>query len=230
MECNICGSTEFIDVRNRKNAMCANCKSYERTRLLFLYIKKYVAIDANSRVLHMAPERGLYDYFRGVCGENYTAVDLNPKIYGDLEVQPFDLCKDVFDLERNHYNLILHNHVLEHLPCNESAVLIRLTNSLKDDGLQLFSVPILSGHYEADIAPRSLAERERRFGQDDHVRRFGKEDIQRSLGMLFQIPDTYDLLAEFEADELRRYNIPESKWQGYSSDSVLKLRKANLRI
>ena len=48
--------------------------------------------------------------------------------------------------------------------------------------------------------------------------------------MLFQIPDTYDLLAEFEVDELRRYNIPESKWQGYSGDSVLKLRKADLRI
>lgn len=30
LECNICGCSEFIHVRDRKNAMCKHCKSYER--------------------------------------------------------------------------------------------------------------------------------------------------------------------------------------------------------
>ncbi len=230
MECNICGSTSFIDVRNRKNAMCASCRSYERTRVLFMYVQKFVELGPQSRVLHMAPEKGLYDYFRTVCGDNYTAVDLNPKVYDGMDVRKCDLCKDVFGFERDYYDLIVHNHVLEHLPCNETAVLIRLTNSLKDTGVHLFSIPILSGAYEADIGPRSLEERERRFGQDDHVRRFGKDDLHRTLGMVFNTPAEYSLVEEFGAEELCRYNIPESMWRGYSGHSVFALRKSDLRV
>jgi hypothetical protein len=227
MRCNICGSSDFIDVRNRKNAMCANCRSYERTRLMFMYIERDITLTPSSRVLHMAPERGLYDFFRAKCGDNYTAIDINPKVYDGMEVRPFDLCKDVFSLERNYYDLIVHNHVLEHLPCNETAVLIRLTNSLTDNGVHVFSIPVAKGAYEADLGNRDGDERERRFGQDDHVRRFGREDMERSLGMVFDVSGFGNHLNHFTAAQLEAHNIPQKMWRAYN---VFKLRKADLRI
>jgi predicted SAM-dependent methyltransferase len=229
LECNICGCTEFGDVRSRKNAMCKGCKSYERTRVAFLFLNKFVPLMPDSRVFHMAPEKGLYDYFRKKCGRNYRPVDLNPEIYPGMEVERFDLCSDIFDLEQGAYDLILHNHVMEHLPCNVSAVLLRLTMSLRDEGMHMFSVPILSGSYGEDFRV-SHEEGTKRFGQFDHVRRFGVEDISRSIGMLFKIPSRYDLLETFAEEELTKASIPRRAWQEFSSDTIFRVTKADLRI
>jgi hypothetical protein len=229
LECNICGCTEFLEVGSRKNAMCKGCKSYERTRVAFLFLNRFVSLTPESRVFHMAPEKGLYDYFRKKCGQNYRAVDLNPEIYPGMEVGRFDLCLDIFDLERDAYDLILHNHVMEHLPCNVSAVLLRLTMSLRDKGIHMFSIPILGGNYGEDFKI-SHEENAKRFGQFDHVRRFGVEDLSRSIGMLFRIPSRYDLRDSFAEEELTKASIPRKAWQDFSSDTIFRFTKADVRI
>ena len=230
LECNICGCSEFVDVRDRKDAMCKQCKSYERTRVAFLFLKKRVRLHSDSRVLHIAPEKGLYDYFRSRCGRNYRPVDLHPKVYPGMEVEKFDLCSGVFDLDHNAYDLVIHNHVMEHIPCNVWAVLLRLTMALKDDGIHMFSVPILKGGYEEDLSKITHDERVRRFAQLDHVRRFGVESINLSIGMLFKIPSSYDLLQTFTAEELIRASIPRRSWRDFSSDTIFSFSKADLRI
>jgi hypothetical protein len=63
MKCNLCGSTEFRDVNSRKNVLCTRCGSYERTRLMQLYLAHH-GIRRDMRVLHFAPEPGLYRWLR----------------------------------------------------------------------------------------------------------------------------------------------------------------------
>ena len=230
LECNICGCSEFIDVRSRKNAMCKQCKSYERTRVAFLFLEKNGQLHPDSRVLHLAPEKGLYDYFRSLCGRNYRAVDLHPQVYPGMEVESFDLCSGIFDLDYNAYDLVIHNHVMEHIPCNVWAVLLRLTLALKDNGIHMFSIPILKGGYHEDLSRRSHEERVKSFGQFDHVRRFGIENLDVSIGMLSKIPSSYDLLQTFTAEELTLAAIPRESWRGFSSDSIFSFGKADLRV
>jgi hypothetical protein len=230
LECNICGCTEFIDLRLRRNAMCKSCKSYERTRVAFLFLQKYDFLESSSRVLHIAPEKGLYDYFREKCGSNYRAVDLHPEVYAGMEVERFDLCSDVFDIDYGTYDLVIHNHVMGHLPCNISAVLVRLTMALRQEGIHMFSIPIFAGCYHEDLSKLSREKRAKSFGQFNHVRRFGIEDIAHSIGMLFRIPRAYDLLENFSEEELMKASIPLDAWQKLSSNTIFSVSRADLRI
>lgn len=60
MKCNLCACTEFIDFNNRPEALCKNCGSLERTRLLWLFLQQ-TKINKDTNILHIAPEKGIYD-------------------------------------------------------------------------------------------------------------------------------------------------------------------------
>ena len=145
MRCNICGGTAFTDMPKRPSVRCAGCGSLERTRVAALHVTEHLRPAPGSRILHFAPERGLSAMLREIGGGHYRAVDIDPSRYPGLGVERFDLCTDVFDLARDHYDLIVHNHVLEHVECNYTAVLIRLAHALGDRGTMRFSLPILPG-------------------------------------------------------------------------------------
>jgi phosphoglycolate phosphatase len=119
---------------------------------------------------------------------------------------------------------------MEHLPCNVTAILWHLHEALSPTGYHIFSVPILPGFYEETLFPVSEEEKTKRFGQFDHVRRFGSEDLDRSLGMLFSLPKTYDLTQKFSASELDTANIPEPARKGWTGHSVFILRKSDLLL
>ncbi|MDB5687468.1 MAG: gph, partial [Rhizorhabdus sp.] len=67
-------------------------------------------------------------------------------------------------------------------------------------------------------------------GQEDHVRIFGEHDLPRMLGMIFALPERYDLLAHYDQALLERHAIPEVAWSGWSTNSVLVLGKADLLL
>lgn len=231
MHCNICGRNSFVAMNKRLNVRCSSCGSVERTRVIKMVLDKIGYPKPGMRVLHLAPEEGLANYLRGIVGEeNYHARDIDLERYKKIKVEYFDLVKDVDKLPSKTYDLIIHSHVMEHLPCNVTAVLFHLHRSLTDNGAHVCSIPICDGHYEESTFPLSDAERERRFGQFDHVRRFGTDDLQLTLGMLFKIPQVYDLTAEFSEADLIEANIPRTTWRGYSPHSVLTLRKSDLLL
>ena len=95
--------------------------------------------------------------------------------------------EDVFDLPLDHYDLIVHNHVLEHIECNYTVVLMRLSAALNDAGTMLFSVPILPGEFRDELVAGPGGEAGR-FGPMLHVRRFGVDTLQQTLGMIFDLP------------------------------------------
>ena len=229
MQCNICGGTAFTDMPKRPHVRCADCGSLERTRVSALHVTEHLRPGPDSRILHFAPERGLSALLRAIGGPNYRAVDIDPARYPGIDVERFDLCRDVFGLPRDHYDLIVHNHVLEHIECNYTAVLLRLARSLTEDGTMLFSLPILPGEFNDAIIEAPLAEKEQRFGPMLHVRRFGIPSLQRTLGMIFPIPETYDLRDQFDEAQLVDANIPPHHWTQFSGATVFRVRKRDLR-
>lgn len=94
VRCNICGGETFRDVKSRRLAQCTTCFSMERTRLLWMYLQD-LPVSAATRVLHLAPEKGLYKALqRKLKGARYEVADLAPERYAFAEtVRKIDLCE-----------------------------------------------------------------------------------------------------------------------------------------
>lgn len=217
--CNVCGSEEIREFNGRPNAFCGACGSYERTRVLKMFIDKN-GVSSSHRVLHIAPEHGLSKYLKSKTS-NYVPIDFDKSRYSHIpELYEFDLCDFSRYGELGSFDMIIHSHVIEHVKCNYSAVLLKLNALLKPGGRHLFCIPIYGRGFEEDLCVPVGEEAERRFGQDDHVRRFSKDDIHQTLGALFKLPEDYNLLDHFSEADLQNAAIPEIGWTGFTGATV----------
>lgn len=226
MICNLCGSNEFIDMNSRKNVRCKKCDSLERTRLLWLYIQRY-KITHKTKILHLAPEKGIYDQLSKIIpNSKYVVADLDPKRYKFAKnCQKIDLC-NLDDQKSNQFDFIIHSHVMEHIPCNVAYTLFHLHRMLKKRGRHMCIIPFMNGSYDESYNEKLTdEERTKRFGQFDHVRRFGKEDVHKHVGSIIKIPASFDATLHFSPDVLKSYNIPENHWKGLGIGTVLDLSK-----
>jgi SAM-dependent methyltransferase len=230
MHCNLCGGGAFLDMPKRPAVRCAQCGSLERTRMAALHVDR-LGLPAGAHILHFAPEKGLAAKLRAIGGDNYRAVDIDPGRYAEtgVAVAPFDLCRDGFSLEPRSFDLILHNHVLEHIACNYTVVLVQLARALTDTGVMLFSVPIVGDDYWEEITRPETVD-PARFGLHGHRRHFGRRFIAETLGMIFHVDPVYDATRHFPEAVLREANIPQRLWSGFSSASIFAVRRADLRI
>ena len=187
-----------------------------------LVIERFNLVTPTTRVLHIAPERGLARRLVAVAGERCTLADIDPERYRKLgQVVRLDLCRDLESIPDRSYDLIVHSHVLEHLPCNHAYVLYHLHRILSADGRIVCCIPVMGGHYDFATSPSIEAgERQRRFGQHNHYCRYGRADLDMTLGKLYKLTD-YDLTRDFEIEELDRYNIPEVARRGFTPHTVL---------
>ena len=216
----------------RPNAKCASCGSLERTRLLYLYLEKLGLPKPGSRVLHFAAEKGLYDSISKIVDvKDYTVADIAPEKFPFAKnVVRFDLCRDVETLPDDYFDLIINSHVLEHVKCDISYVLFHLHRALRTDGWHMCMIPFFSGSYDECFGKIGTDEAARRFGQSDHVRRFGRDDIDNTLGRILRFDRDFDATRDFPPEILQKYNIPETSWRGLTSDTVLRLRKYDMRL
>lgn len=232
VECPFCGSRKFKNFRIPR-IRCKKCGSTERMRVTKLLLDDMNLPRPGMRVLHIAPERPLAKYLFDRCGDGYEARDAAPQRY-DFDFttcKPLDLCKDAASLPSEHYDLIVHNHVIEHVRCNYTMVLLHLHRSLKSDGLHMFSVPFTHHKSYAENLARKL-DRETRiteFGQHNHFRRFTVPHFQATLGAIFDIPNEYDLSEKIPPETLRRFNIVEEHWK-LGPAAVFVLRKEDCRL
>ena len=210
---------------SRRDVRCGYCGSLERTRALKLILDYYEFPPSDARVLHFAPEAGLTRWLgtRGMM--QYDAFDLEPQRYRHTAVKKFDLTKDASSLPSDYYHLIIHSHVMEHVPCNLAYVFYFLHRALRSGGLHVFCIPFSSGYYDECFGPLSKDEAVRRFGQDDHVRKFGRNDIERHVGSFLRLPAGYSLYDYCSAEKLDACNIPESERKGWNASTILVLRR-----
>ncbi|MDX7951395.1 methyltransferase domain-containing protein [Lichenihabitans sp. Uapishka_5] len=230
MRCNICGGTGFDDMPKRPAVRCRTCGSLERGRVAALYLNGSDRPKRGAAVLHFAPERGLSGLLAEAAGPGYRAVDIDPSLYPHVAAERFDLCRDLDTLGEGRFDLIVHNHVLEHIECNYTVVLARLVKALKPDGLMLFSLPILPGGFGDELLDGDHDAKLARFGPSLHVRRFGTATLQQTLGMVVRIPERYDLTALFPETQLADANIPAHHWRAFTGASVFRVGRRDLLI
>ena len=153
----------------RKNALCPGTLSLERHRLLWLYLDRETNfLSSNLKVLHVAPEQVFYKKFKKLKNWEYFTFDLNSPIAdikGDLISTNF---KDEY------FDLIICNHVLEHIEDDKSA-LNEIYRILKYNGISILQVPmnVKRKNTFEDSSIKSKNQREKYFGQYDHVREYG---------------------------------------------------------
>ena len=230
--CNICLDTRLIARGKRGNMICESCGSDGRARLLWLFLERRALLRPGLRCLHIAPERAIAPRLSAIFGDGYEPVDIEPDRFPFApNIRRFDLLTETAALPSGAYDLIVHSHVMEHVRGNVTAILFHLHRALKPTGYQICCIPIMpERHYAEDLGPLTADEAVVRFGQDDHVRIFGGRNLQATLGMIFALPERYDLVAEYGASLLARCGIPEVAWSDWSANSVLVLGKDDLLL
>lgn len=187
--CNICGSIEFnpFGTIPRANAECISCGSLERHRALhyLLSTKNFLENRLGAiRCLHLAPERVTSDYLVKAFGAGYISADLSPQQYKYAKCIKLKLPEDLAIFPDEYFDLIVHNHVLEHIPGSFRLHIDEFYRILSEDGVMVFTIP----EYKITRGVRQTIEfgenlptdqdRLREHGQRDHYKTFGTDLIE----------------------------------------------------
>jgi SAM-dependent methyltransferase len=219
VECTICKS-KFkyfapFGLIKRENARCYTCGSLERHRLLWKYFNeelKYFKVGPKGRILHFAPEKMFYNLFDGFKEVEYIPCDLFPEGYqfeGESIIQEVDITKIPF--EDDYFDFIVCNHVLEHIP-DDKLAMSELYRVMKKGGQGIFQVPIdyNSALTYEDFSITEPKEREKAFGQNDHVRIYGLDYKNRLESASFNVV-VDDYITSFTPKQLKKYGFMPSE-------------------
>lgn len=162
----------------RPNAQCPGCGALERHRLLALYLRErtnlFDAAIGTLAVLYVAPEAVMQSIIRPLPHVRYVSADLSSPIADErIDITSIPRPDAAFDV-------IFCNHVLEHVDDDRRAMR-ELCRVLKPGGWAILQSPMDSS-LEATFEDPSVTdprERERLFGQRDHVRLYGRDYGQR---------------------------------------------------
>ena len=190
----------------RQNALCPGTLSLERHRLLWLYLDRKTSFLTDSiRVLHVAPEQVFYKKFKSFSHWDYTTTDLHSPL-ADVKA---DICSLPF--EDNSYDLILCNHVLEHIP-NDLKAMRELYRVLKPRGTAILQVPLEEDRENTfeDDSITDQQERTRIFGQYDHVRVYGQDYYNRLQKAGFKVTPV-DYIKEVTEGDIKRFALPTER-------------------
>ncbi|MBS4009673.1 MAG: methyltransferase domain-containing protein, partial [Roseovarius sp.] len=225
LECPICKGSEYEDFNGRQNARCSSCRAVERNRLMWMILDRLGGFEPGKRVLQLAPEPSLARKFSELSGDAYHGAEVNAERFKKSQnksIRMLDLCTDLAAIPDASYDVILHNHVLEHVPCDVRDVLRQLDRILAPGGLHFLSVPIRGEKTDEDLSPDLTdAERLARFGEKDHMRIFGSSDLRDLLQEVWGTgPHLIEPIEIFDRDDLRRAAIPTAARQGASGHSV----------
>lgn len=172
--CPCCGTVaqEFkaFGLKPRANAMCPTCGALERHRLMWLFLERRTdLLDARDHILHIAPEAPLAKKLRTLPGVTYVTGDLlSPAADLRLDITRLPFADGTFDA-------VFCSHVLEHIP-DDRAAMRELRRVMSPRGWGLLQSPMSGApHTFEDPLVTDPRERERLFGQRDHVRVYGQD-------------------------------------------------------
>jgi len=185
----------------RENVLSPSTLSLERHRLLWLYLTNETDFfTAPLKVLHFAPEQAFYKKFRKLRNLDYTTTDL----LSPLANVKADICDLPF--ENDSFDVILCNHVLEHIP-DDTQAMRELYRVMRTGGWGIFQIP---QDLERDVTfeDDSITDKKERakiFGQYDHVRIYGRDyfDKLRSVGFVVEEVDYTGILSPEQNERYR---------------------------
>lgn len=182
------GGAEVYDRRRVIGGMrrtadrCPICHGKDRTRLMQLFLRDTVGLGQRAvRLLDVAPEYGLYSWIVSQPDVDYVGTDLDAARYrhvahfvaADLTALPFPDAS---------FDVVVCSHVLEHVP-DDRAAMREIRRVLSSEGVALLMVPEATdgGSTDEDLSVTDPAERQRRYGQWDHVRLYARQDFVQRL-------------------------------------------------
>jgi len=188
--CPICEKiSSYFDIAGiipRQDALCPHCSSLERHRLLYLFLKEKTDffVKQTGKMLHIAPEPCFETMFKNTIGSGYISADLyNPCAMVKMDIMDIKYENDFFDI-------IYCSHVLEHVSDDRKAMK-EFFRVLKKDGWAILNVPIIKDKTYENPNITDPKEREKEFGQSDHVRAYGPDYIDRLREAGFSVDIAY---------------------------------------
>ncbi len=186
----------------RPNALCPNCLALERHRLMWLFLQeKTDFFTAKLRVLHIAPEHCFIERFEALSNLDYITADIESplaKVKMDVHDIPFP---------DNSFDVVFCNHVLEHVTDDLQAC-SEFNRVLKPTGWGILQSPVYN--LEKTLDDNSItdaAERERIFGQRDHVRKYGKDYAARLRSSGIKIEENH-FVKELDPVLVSKFALP----------------------
>ena len=192
--------------KQRDNVLSPSTLSLERHRLFWLYLKNETDFfTAKKKVLHFAPEQAFYKRFRKMQNLDYLTTDLNSPL-ADVKA---DICNLPF--EDNTFDVILCNHVLEHIPDDTKAIQ-ELYRVMKVGGIGIFQIPqdLSRDKTFEDNSIKDKKERAKIFGQYDHVRIYGLDYFDKLRSVGFKVEEV-DYTATLSEADLNKYRLAKGE-------------------
>ena len=212
-ECPVCGTKrrKFLPygyVVSRDNALCPNCLSLERHRLLWLWLQRESNLfEKRPRLLHVAPEVCLMRHLRRTYAGGGNEADY---VTADLESPLADLHFDIqqIPLEDESFDVVFCNHIMEHVE-DDLRAMRELYRVMRRGGWGVILSPVELDRATTfeDDSITDEAERTRIFGQYDHRRVYGRDYADRLREAGFEVEDL-DYAATLAPDERTRFALP----------------------
>ncbi len=188
-----------------------------RQRLVWHYLENELDILTKKlKILHVAPELSYFEILKEQNNLEYVPGDKMVEGYSNQKgIKNVDLTQ--LEFEHSCFDYVIANHVLEHIP-EDNKAMTEIFRVLKDGGIGVVTVPIdekLDKTYE-DSTIVSAKDRQKYFGQWDHVRQYGLDIKTRfeEVGFEVEINRYYEKFSKGEND---RY--------GFCDDIIIVLKK-----
>lgn len=177
LECPICGGgfRRMRHGRARRDVQCPRCGSYERVRCLWLFLRDQTDLTEGShRVLHFAPEPSISAIIKGLPGVEYISADIS----AGAAMEVVDIT--AIPYSTGSFDVVICSHVLEHVPEDRRAM-SEVFRTLRPGGTAYFTQPVDFERTETYEDPSIVTpeQRQRAFGQFNHVRVYGRDIHQR---------------------------------------------------
>jgi len=204
--CPVCAKSFSGWLGGMTDGACPNCDAWTRQKLMVLDLAHRLpamqaARPSPLRTLLFAPDWGVESWLNARPEVRLTTTDIAaPGVDLNLDITALDLADASFDL-------ILCSHVMEHVP-DDAAAYGELYRVLAPGGCLLVQVPYARERAvtDEDFPITDPAERERRFGQFDHIRVYGQDLEDRIAAAGFEVMLKWPVRAMLP-EEAKRYGL-----------------------
>jgi SAM-dependent methyltransferase len=208
VNCNCCDKKfsrflDYGDYKKRKNAICPNCLSLERTRMLWDFLKDSKYLN-NKSILHFAPFRVIEKKIKQIPSIKYISGDIDPM----LAMRKIDITK--IDYNENSFDVVLCSHVLSVVK-NDKKAIQELYRVLKPKGTLILQTYIYKKYEKTfeNFNIESNNERYKAYGKHYLQRCYGKDFIERFIKEGFSV-DIHVPNKTLTADKIKKHGLQNS--------------------
>ena len=210
--CPVCGRSscfEQFGIVPREDARCVHCGALERDRLTWLFLQKRTDLfdGKPKKMLHVAPETCFESRFKTRLRGDYLTADL----FNPLVMVKMDIC-DIRYPDQS-FDVVYCSHVLEHV-LDDRQAMREFCRVLKNNGWAILNVPITCEKTFEDSSIVDPKDRLEVFGQEDHLRRYGTDYVERlrDSGFTVEIIKVADVA---NGDEAVRMGLTQASGEVY---------------